>query len=365
MLTTPRVKRILIIAALILAAIILYIYFYDFLPILIAILTALIFEPFVQWMKNKMNVSKRILPVTTVFILFLMTCAVLIYLTFTRVVDSIYQFSLNIPSYALEIEYYISDLIIRFNELVNEIPYSNVLIREIEETSNRFVTMALNFTSYLLTTLVSWIQSVPNLIFVSLFYLITLFLFSLDLPRLKRVFYNFFKPETRKRLQFVNQRMGKVFLGYWKAQFILSVGVFIITYFSLRFISPGAALIMATIIWLVDIIPLYVGPALILIPWGIMAMIIGNMGIGVQLILLAVVITVLRRIVEPKVLGDSMGMGALPTVLSMYFGFVFGGVMGMILGPFVYMGILSAKESDLFELAKEKTDKAIEESSKT
>ena len=96
-----------------------------------------------------------------------------------------------------------------------------------------------------------------------------------------------------------------------------------------------------------------------LIPWGLLAMMLGNVGAGIQLILLALIITILRRIIEPKVLGDSIGLAALPTVLSMYFGFVFFGVMGLILGPFVYIAILSAKESGLFDLGLSKKDEEI------
>jgi len=359
--TKPLVKKILIITTAIAAAVFLYIYFDDLLPVLLALLTALVFEPLVRWIKKEMKVKKRILPVTIVFILFLLVCALLVYITFTRVMDSIYNFSLNVPGYAVQIQQYINDLIISINKLLAEIPYGDILTREIENQSNGIVDAALELTSYLVTTLVSWIQSIPNLIFIAIFYFMMVFLFSLDLPRLKKIFYNLFKSRTAERLQYVNQRMGQVFLGYWKAQFILSVGVFIITYFSLRFISPSAALIMSTIIWIVDIIPLYIGPALILIPWGILAMVIGNMATGIQLFLLAIVITVLRRIIEPKVLGNSMGMGALPTVVSMYLGFVFGGVIGMILGPFVYMAFVIAKESGLFELGLKKTEEELEE----
>jgi predicted PurR-regulated permease PerM len=77
---------------------------------------------------------------------------------------------------------------------------------------------------------------------------------------------------------------------------------------------------------------------------------------GIQLMVLALVLLILRRIIEPKVLGDSIGLNALPTVLSMYFGFVFFGVMGLILGPFVYIAVRSAIEAGLFRLnAQEET----------
>lgn len=348
--TKPLVKKVLIIVALVAAAIFLYIYLSELLPVLLALLTALIFEPLVRLIQKQMRLKKRIIPVSIVFILFLLFCAFLVYITLTRVMDSIYYFSLQVPGYAVQIQQYMNDLIIQINNLLAEIPYGDVLAGEIESQSNGIVDRALDLTTWLISTLISWIQSIPNLIFVSVFYFMMVFLFSLDLPRLKKIFYSFFRSRVAEQLQYVNQRMGQVFLGYWKAQFILSVGVFILTYFSLRFISPSAALIMSTIIWVVDIIPLYVGPALILIPWGILAMVIGDMVTGIQLILLAILITVLRRIIEPKVLGNSMGMGALPTVVSMYLGFVFGGVIGMILGPFVYMAIIIAKEANLFAL---------------
>ncbi|MBP1970480.1 putative PurR-regulated permease PerM [Virgibacillus natechei] len=126
--------------------------------------------------------------------------------------------------------------------------------------------------------------------------------------------------------------------------------LFIICYLSLLYIAPEAALILSLIIWVVDIIPLYIGPALVLVPWALVAMIIGNMAMGIQLIVLTIVLLVARRVIEPKVLGDSIGLAALPTVLSMYFGYVFGGVIGLILGPFVYIGFQTAKEAGLFEM---------------
>jgi sporulation integral membrane protein YtvI len=361
--TTPLVKRIITIAIWIAVAVFLYIYFSQLLPVFLALLTALIFEPFVRWFKGKMKLKRRIIPVSIVFVLFLCLFALLIYITFTRVMDSIYYFSMQVPGYMIQIQQFINELIIQINGLLAEIPYGDVITSEIESQSNSIMDAAFNLTTYLIGTLISWIQSIPNLVFVSIFYFMMVFLFSLDLPRLKKIFYNFFRSRVAEQLQYANQRMGQVFLGYWKAQFILSVGVFILTYFSLRWIAPSAALIMSTIIWIVDIIPLYIGPVLILLPWGILAMLIGDIVTGIQLLLLAVVITVLRRIIEPKVLGDSMGMGALPTVLSMYLGFVFGGVIGMILGPFVYMALVIAREANLFELLfskneEEKVEKA-------
>lgn len=344
------IKRILIAAGIIAFGVLSYIYFSVLLPILLALLTAFIFEPLVRLLQRHLRVKKRLLPVTIVFISFLMGTGVVLYLILTRVIETIYEWALEVPYYVMQIQRFSDELIIEFNHTLEGMPQGDIIIQEVERLINDLIESAWRLTPLILNATGDFLQAIPNLLFIGLVFLITLFLFSLDLPRLMNVFFNMFNDETSEKLRYVFQRMGKVFLGYWKAQFILSLGVFAITYVSLLFISPDAALIMSFVIWTVDIIPLYVGPALVLVPWGILAMIIGNVDSGIQLIVLAVVLLILRRAIEPKVLGDSIGLAALPTVLSMYFGFVFFGVIGLILGPFVYIAIRSAKESGLFDL---------------
>lgn len=348
-----RLIKFLIIAAIV---VFVAIYFSVFSPILLAILTAIICEPFVRFIRKKLKVKNRWLPVTIVFTSVILICAASLYFALTRVTKTLYEWAINIPRYAIEVQAFIDDLILRINQVVREVPQGSLIILEIERQAEGMYNKVLQFTAQFLSMLGAWLQSIPNTIFVSLVYFIVFFLVSLDFPKIVQLFYNLFKSETSDKLRHVFNRMGKVFLGYWKAQFIMSIGVFAITYVSLLFISPRSALAGSLVIWLVDIIPLYVGPALILVPWGIIAMILGNMNMGIQLIVLATVLLILRRIIEPKVLGDFIGLAALPTVLSMYFGFVFFGVMGLILGPFVYIAIRSAQESGLFDLEILKSD---------
>jgi sporulation integral membrane protein YtvI len=349
-------KKIFLIVIIAAAGLFVYFNLSAFMPILLALLTAMVFEPFVKFLQRKMKQEKRLLPVTIVFLGFLFVSGVLLYITVRYLIESIYGWTLQLPQYAFEIQQFADKLINDFTDTLDRIPQGAAIVAELQRLSETAVDAVLGFTATVITTIAAWLQSIPNLLFVTLVYIITLFLFSLDLPRLLSNTFNLFKDETSQKLQFVFRRMGKVFLGYWKAQFILSIGVFLACYISLLFIAPSSALIMSILIWVVDIIPLYVGPALILVPWGLVAIILGNTAMGIQLMVLALVLLILRRIIEPKVLGDSIGLNALPTVLSMYFGFVFFGVMGLILGPFVYIAVRSAIEAGLFRLnAQEET----------
>jgi predicted PurR-regulated permease PerM len=69
------------------------------------------------------------------------------------------------------------------------------------------------------------------------------------------------------------------------------------------------------------------------VPWAVYSFVIGNSRIGVSLIVLFVVITVVRRIIEPKILGSSLGISALAAFIGLYLGFQLIGFFGLILGP--------------------------------
>lgn len=354
-------RRIMIGLLIVVGIIVTYLYFSEIAPILIALLIALIFEPFIRFLMRKFNFKKRIIPVLITFLTFLIGSLLIIYLATIFIFDILYGWALQIPRYASEVQQFIESSIESFNQFLQEFQMAHVITRELESLSSDFMQSAVGMATSIITGIGSAIQNIvagiPNQIFVGLFFLIALFLFSLELPRVKSVFFGLFKSNFSRKLQVVTKRMGEVFLGYWKAQFILSIGVFIICYLSLLFISPGPALTMSIIIWIVDIIPLYVGPALVLVPWALIVIILGDVLTGIQLLLLMIVLLVARRIIEPKVLGDSIGLAALPTVLSMYFGYVFGGIIGLIIGPFVYIAFQTAKEAGLFELSSTELEK--------
>src|SRR5690606_41649497 len=94
------------------------------------------------------------------------------------------------------------------------------------------------------------------------------------------------------------------------------------------------AVAIALLVVIGDILPsLATGSVLVL--WATVCIITGNSYLGVGLIVLFLVITVFRRMIEPKIIGDSIGIGALSTLISLWVGFELVGVVGIFLGPIV------------------------------
>ncbi|WP_261808083.1 AI-2E family transporter [Paenibacillus sp. N3.4] len=93
-----------------------------------------------------------------------------------------------------------------------------------------------------------------------------------------------------------------------------------------------------------------VGTGLVFIPWFIYQLLLGHTAMGVGLLILFLVLTIFRRIVEPKVLSDAVGINALAALISLYVGFELMGITGLFLGPLVVIIYQAMRKAGLLKL---------------
>ena len=92
------------------------------------------------------------------------------------------------------------------------------------------------------------------------------------------------------------------------------------------------ALPIAAIVAVLDILPV-LGSGGILIPWAVVELILKNYSLCVGLFALYLVITIVRNIIEPRIVGSQIGLHPIITISSMYAGLKLFGFAGFILGP--------------------------------
>lgn len=98
-----------------------------------------------------------------------------------------------------------------------------------------------------------------------------------------------------------------------------------------------------------DILPV-AGSGGILIPWALIALVSGNVGQCVGLLILYAVITVIRQYIEPKIVGDSLGVNPLVTLAGLYFGLKLFGFMGMFIVPICVMTLKAFNDAGRIHL---------------
>ncbi len=107
------------------------------------------------------------------------------------------------------------------------------------------------------------------------------------------------------------------------------------------------AFLMALILGIVDLLPI-IGAIAVLLPWGIISLILGDMNGGIFLIIVGIVFFLLRRVIEPKLVGKHTGLHPLVTLMSLYIGLHAFGVIGGILAPTLVIIAIKMYNSGIF-----------------
>jgi len=122
------------------------------------------------------------------------------------------------------------------------------------------------------------------------------------------------------------------FLRYLRSYLLLLVITFLEMLLGLFLIRAPYPLIMAIVIAFLDLLPV-IGVGAVLIPWGIWSLFIGKTPFGVGVLILFVVHTVFRQIIEPKIIGKNLGVHPILTLVFIYVGYSVFGVVGLLLVP--------------------------------
>lgn len=316
-------------------------------PLIVALLTTLLLNPLIKLIQIKLKASRKT-AVILVFILFLMLIGVAGTFVVTKAVTQVVNFVEEIPSHFNQLNNIYEDWESDLQHYTKNLPQEFVrqVSESIEENLNNLSTIAKEKIT--LDNIAQFFAKVPQYLISFLVYLIALFLFMLELPLIKSKLYKLMTKETAEKVSFMGSRLASVFLGFFKAQFLVSLLILAVSLIGLFIIAPEVALIMSLIIWIIDLIPI-IGSIIVLGPWSLFLLLTGDTGVGIQLAILAIVLLAIRRIVEPKVMGQHIGLSPLATLIAMFLGLKLLGIIGFILGPILVIAFNSASEAGILK----------------
>lgn len=136
--------------------------------------------------------------------------------------------------------------------------------------------------------------------------------------------------------------------GYFKAHFQIMIVIFFITVIPFIIMGVPYSGLLAVIIAFVDFLPFF-GAGTVLGPWAIYELLTGSYRYGIILIVLYFVIMIVRQILEPKLVGDSIGMNPFELLIYMLIGYRIGGMLGLILAIPAGMIIMACYREGMFD----------------
>ena len=161
--------------------------------------------------------------------------------------------------------------------------------------------------------------------------------------------------------QIIFSTLGKMIRAYGLIMCItfleMVLGLSILKLFGIY--ENGYIFAIALITAVIDIVPV-LGTGTVLIPWAIWMFFSGDVAMGIGLLVIYGVITVVRQIIEPKLVASQLGLPAFVTLMAMYIGSRLFGFVGLFLLPMTVMLLKVLNDDGVIHIFKVPPEEAAE-----
>lgn len=307
-----------------------------YMPFLVAFIISLMIEPAIKFIMKKTKLTRRCSSIIIFVIVSIIILGTLAWILITLFSES--------SSLLQGLNNYFDKAYLQFQRLMesfqfDKIHLSDEVLNVIQSSTGDLLQTASNWLRNSLTGLINIVTSLPSIAICIGITVVALYFICVDkIYILDQVEHHLPKVWVRKigkHLRDLIQTLG----GYLKAEatlvlvsFIISlIGLYILQFTGFHVEYP---LLMALFIGFVDALPI-LGSGAVMVPWAIICALNGDINLGIAIIVLLIIMSIARQILEPKLISKNIGVHPIFTLIAMYTGFKIIGIMGLLIGPII------------------------------
>ncbi len=327
-----------------------YVFFW-ILPFLIAFAVSLMVDPLIRFSTRKIKWNRTIAStiILTVVLAGLIALIALLSATLFKEIKDVLG---NLDNYLDRVAAFIQNIPTKYGEM-----FDGKFSGTIEEIAN-FI-MNYDYSNLLsgsvgggvLKYAGNFVTSIPAALVFLIVTIVATYFTSASLPAIKSFILKQFSEKTKDLIISVKFYFINTIVKYLKSYFVLMMITFAELSVAFLIFDFKPAVTLAFVISLVDILPI-LGIGTILIPWSIIELILGNPIRALTVICIYLVITIVRQILEPKIIGDHVGLLPIVTLFCIYLGLQLFGVIGMFLVPISVIIIKKLQEDQKIKIWK-------------
>lgn len=310
--------------------------FIALLPFIIAGIFTLFMEPLVRLLSRRLP---RGFAVFLTMFIFFAAAGLVVTLLVAHLITELGDLSRRLPLYIGEFQRILNISIAWVRKGYGTLPPEAV--QYLENTINALTTSAGDAVSLFISSLLSFLGSLPNAALVLMVSIIATYFISRDRRAVGRFWTRVVPAPWGEQVLLLGQKAFSAFLAYLRAQLVLVLLTMFLSTVGLYILHVKYALTMGLVIGFFDLLPV-LGPSAIFIPWIIIAFVTGVQAFGLKLLVLYLVVFAIRQLFEARIVAMSLGLHPLVVMIGMYAGLKLIGVAGLILGPIVVIIIQAA-----------------------
>ena len=195
-------------------------------------------------------------------------------------------------------------------------------------------------------------KQIPDIFLSVVMCLLSAYFFVADKSYMADVMRKYVPDAVRYRLDLIRRSFRRAIGGYFKAQFKIECWIYILLVIGLMILEVDFAFLVALGIAFLDFLPVF-GTGTVMLPWALIECLSKNYKMMFGLLAIWLIGQLVRQVIQPKIVGDSIGMDAIPTLFLLYIGYRVAGVLGMILAVPIGIILLNLYEEGAFDTTRQ------------
>ncbi len=325
-----------------------------FLPFIFAYFISLIMKPLTDFLSSKIRLPKKLAAGISTFLVIGVLAAILYFIVFRVVLyiqDVVADWE-NVKAYWTGIYYDLHNNVEELYASASPEVQSviNSAVDSLAAELKTFITPVVNAVIGFATNFAISLPSV--LIFTVVTFLASYFMLG-EREMIVSLTEKAFGRNALDRIAETYKSMMHALGGYVKAQLLIMAIVSIPIMIGLYIAGVKHFVLIAILIAIFDALPIF-GSGAVLIPWALYGVITESYGVAIIMLALYVIVIISRQMLEPKIVGEHIGVPPLITLISMYAGLKLFGIFGMILGPVLVIIVRNLYIAGAFDFLKNK-----------
>lgn len=305
------------------------------LPFVLALIFSLILMKPTKVLVNKFKVKRSIASLITTIAFFIIITLLLLW-SAAHLIQETTQLAKNIQLYLSNN----SNLFPNFYKKIYTY-YSNLdpsIINAIEKNLSSTITKVSNatisVTSAILGGIISFFSSIPYIFMVIFFTLISTYYFTKDITGFKEKVFSYIPSEKNDKIYNTVNETKKMLTHYFLSYLIIVLISFLVTLVGFLVLGVKYAVLLSFLSAIFDILPI-LGMGTIYVPLAIIYFFSKNYFVAAGILILFILASTVRQIVEPKIVSTSLGVHPVAILAALFIGLMANGVSGMIFCVFL------------------------------
>lgn len=320
-----------------------------FMPFVIAFFISAIANPMVRFLEKKVKIVRKH---SSAIIIVLVLGAVvgLLYLLIRFLSDQVMNLYEDRFLIYEEIKMVFDDFANNIEHLLDKLPAdSRVSLNDLQMAMTEWIEGFLaGIELPSIATAGTYVSNVVEAVFMVIITILAAYFLTAERDNIGKALGRILPKQAVEYYNVVVDSFKKAVGGYFKAQFKIMLILMAIMLIGFALMRINYALLLSALIAFLDFLPIF-GTGAVFWPWILIDVIAGNYRRAILLGILYLVCQLVKQLLQPKMVGDSVGMNPLAALLYMFIGYRIAGIFGMIIGIPVGMIIVSLYKVGMFD----------------